>query len=65
MITNAIEILMSDSVKRVKFCAASDCGWLFLVTSKNNSRRWYDMADCGTRAKARQFYGKLGKRKGL
>jgi predicted RNA-binding Zn ribbon-like protein len=63
IITNAINILVSDSVKRVKFCAASDCGWLFVDTSKNNSRRWCDMADCGNRAKARQFYSKLEKRK--
>lgn len=64
IITNAIEILMSDSLKRVKFCAASDCGWLFIDTSKNNSRRWCDMADCGNRAKARQFYSKSENRRG-
>jgi predicted RNA-binding Zn ribbon-like protein len=28
-------------------------------TSKNKSRRWCDMGDCGNRAKARRHYQKL------
>ena len=39
-------------------CDADDCAWLFLDTSKNGSRRWCDMKQCGNRAKARRFHAK-------
>lgn len=32
-----------------------DCGWLFLDSTRNASRRWCDMAACGNRAKAKRF----------
>jgi predicted RNA-binding Zn ribbon-like protein len=53
---SAIELLFSDRLVRVKQCAAETCGWLFLDTSRNRSRRWCDMSDCGNRAKARAYY---------
>jgi len=51
----AATLLVSDQIGRVQACAADDCGWLFLDMSRNRSRRWCDMADCGNRAKARRF----------
>ena len=39
-------------------CANSDCGWLFIDMSRNKSRRWCDMKDCGNRAKGKRFYRK-------
>jgi predicted RNA-binding Zn ribbon-like protein len=39
-------------------CAAQDCSWVFLDTSKNKKRRWCDMSDCGNREKARRFLSK-------
>jgi predicted RNA-binding Zn ribbon-like protein len=42
----------------VRVCAAEDCGWLFLDTSKNHTRRWCSMKSCGNRAKARRHYNK-------
>lgn len=53
---SAVEVLTSDEVHSVRVCAADDCQWLFLDTSKNHSRRWCDMKSCGNRAKARRFY---------
>ena len=53
---SASELLTSDDLVRVRRCAADDCGWLFLDTSRNRSRRWCDMKDCGNRSKARRFY---------
>jgi predicted RNA-binding Zn ribbon-like protein len=47
------------SEKRVRIGQCADdrgCGWLFLDTSRNHSRRWCDMEDCGNRAKARRHY---------
>jgi predicted RNA-binding Zn ribbon-like protein len=38
-------LLLSAEVARVKRCAR--CPWLFLDHSKNHSRRWCDMNDCG------------------
>ena len=32
------------------------CGWVFLDLTKNHSRRWCAMEDCGNRAKAKRHY---------
>jgi predicted RNA-binding Zn ribbon-like protein len=40
----------------VRECSGDTCGWLFVDTSRNHSRRWCDMEDCGNRAKARRHY---------
>ena len=40
----------------VRICGADDCLWIFLDTSKNRTRRWCDMKQCGNRMKARRFY---------
>jgi predicted RNA-binding Zn ribbon-like protein len=55
---SAAELLVSDDLPRVRECAADRCGWLFMDTSKNKSRRWCDMATCGNRAKARRHYAR-------
>ncbi len=51
---SATELLTAEEVHRVRECAGHDCGWLFLDTSKNGSRRWCSMETCGNRAKARR-----------
>ena len=58
LIHSAADLLVSDELKRVKKCGDPACGWLFLDTSRNKSRRWCDMSDCGNRAKAKRFYTK-------
>jgi predicted RNA-binding Zn ribbon-like protein len=58
IVRSAADLLVSDELKRVKRCAAEDCGWLFLDVSRNQSRRWCNMKDCGNRAKAGRFYKK-------
>ena len=64
VIRSAADLMVSNEFKRVKKCADPTCGWLFLDTSRNRSRRWCDMRDCGNRAKANRFYKKKsGKRK--
>jgi predicted RNA-binding Zn ribbon-like protein len=52
---SAAELLTSEERARVKECAADACNWLFLDRSRNRSRRWCDMKECGNRAKARRF----------
>ena len=49
---DAVDLLQSDRLKRVKSCQPS-CGWLFLDITKNHSRRWCSMRECGFEAKAR------------
>ena len=58
VIRSAADLLVSEEIRQVKRCADSTCGWLFLDISRNRSRRWCDMADCGNRAKASRFYKK-------
>ncbi len=56
------EMLVSDRLGRLRVCDDDDCGWLFLDLSRNRSRRWCDMADCGNRAKARRFQARQADR---
>jgi predicted RNA-binding Zn ribbon-like protein len=49
------DLLTSELRHAVRICGAQDCGWLFLDTSKNHSRRWCNMKSCGNRAKARRY----------
>lgn len=64
IIYSTAELLVSDELKKVKSCYNPFCGWLFLDRSRNQSRRWCDMKDCGNRAKATRFYNKKQKHKG-
>jgi predicted RNA-binding Zn ribbon-like protein len=52
----AADLLTSPDLRAVRMCAAGDCAWLFLDTSKNHSRRWCNMKTCGNRAKMRRHY---------
>lgn len=53
---SAATLLTSELLGRVKECASDTCSWLFIDGSRNRSRRWCDMADCGNRAKVRRYY---------
>lgn len=58
IVRSAVELLMSAEVGRVKECGNQGCGWLFLDTSKNGSRRWCSMEGCGSRVKMRRYYAR-------
>jgi predicted RNA-binding Zn ribbon-like protein len=53
----ALDLLLTADLTRVRRCPVAEggCGWLFLDQSRNGSRRWCRMADCGTTAKARRL----------
>ena len=54
---SAAELLVSEERERVGQCADErGCGWLFLDTSKNHSRRWCDSKDCGNRERQHRYY---------
>jgi predicted RNA-binding Zn ribbon-like protein len=53
---SAAELLTSEDLGRVGECHGEGCGWLFLDMSRNRSRRWCSMEECGNRAKAHRHY---------
>jgi predicted RNA-binding Zn ribbon-like protein len=55
VVKSAAELLTSPQLVRLRDCANESCGWLFLDHSKNASRRWCDMGECGNREKAKRF----------
>jgi predicted RNA-binding Zn ribbon-like protein len=55
---DAAELLVAGQLERVKRCEGGTCDWLFVDLSRNRSRRWCDMKDCGNRVKARRHYAR-------
>jgi predicted RNA-binding Zn ribbon-like protein len=53
----AVELLRTVDLSHIGVCPIDEggCGWLFLDRSRNRSRRWCAMEDCGTHAKARRL----------
>ena len=59
VVKSAVDLMTSEAINRVgQYCDEKGCGWLFWDSSRNRSRRWCDMSDCGNRAKVRRFYAK-------
>jgi len=52
-----VEFLREGDAGRLRACPIEEggCGWLFLDLSRNRSRRWCAMEDCGAQAKARRL----------
>ena len=56
---SAAELLTSEQLNRVRVCEDDrGCGYLFIDTTRNHSRRWCSMESCGNRAKARRHYAR-------
>jgi predicted RNA-binding Zn ribbon-like protein len=53
--TAAARLLTSDERVRLRECPGDGCGWLFLDRSRNRSRQWRTMEDCGNVSKVRRF----------
>ena len=55
--SSAVELLRTIDIEQLRTCPVAEggCGWLFLDRSRNGSRRWCSMADCGTQAKIRRL----------
>jgi predicted RNA-binding Zn ribbon-like protein len=54
----AVDLLRHGPLDRVKLCDA--CPWLFLDLSRNHSRRWCSMSECGSRLKMRRYRARKG-----
>ena len=51
----ATQLATSPGLERVRSCPGQDCGWLFLDQSRNRSRQWCTMQDCGNVSKVRRY----------
>ena len=49
------EYLTAGDLSRLRECGSEQCGWLFEDVSKNRSRQWCHMQDCGNLEKVRRF----------
>ena len=59
VVQSAVNLLQSDDRQRIGQCQDDrGCGWLFLDTSRNRSRRWCSMDSCGNRAKAARHHAR-------
>jgi len=47
---------------RLKACPGPDCAWVFYDRTRNGSRRWCQMSECGNRAKGAAFRARAGHR---
>jgi predicted RNA-binding Zn ribbon-like protein len=52
---SAAELLTSNDMAMIRQCGGDACGWMFLDTSRNHSRQWCTMRECGNRAKVKSF----------
>ena len=55
---SAADLLINGDLTRIRRCGNDVCNWLFLDTSRNRSRQWCVMNDCGNVAKVRRFRAK-------
>ena len=53
----AVDVLRMADLARLRRCppAAGGCGWVFLDHSRNGSRRWCSMDECGIQMKHARF----------
>ena|ERR1700742_632990 len=52
----AVERLQAAGAwRRLKACPADDCQWAFFDSSRNHSRTWCSMEECGNREKTRRY----------
>jgi predicted RNA-binding Zn ribbon-like protein len=56
---SAADLLTDGPLGAIRICQGRGCGWLFLDTSRNGTRRWCDMRICGNRAKARRHHERV------
>jgi predicted RNA-binding Zn ribbon-like protein len=50
---DAVDLFSGPLARRIRACAAPDCGLLYVDQSRTGSRHWCSMQRCGTRARVR------------
>jgi predicted RNA-binding Zn ribbon-like protein len=56
----AVDLLRTGPLDRLKTCA--NCPWLFIDHSRNRSRRWCTMDECGVHLKMRAYRARQARR---
>ncbi|MBU4213420.1 MAG: CGNR zinc finger domain-containing protein [Actinobacteria bacterium] len=51
----AVQLTVTGDWRRLKLCPADDCRHAFYDRSRNRTRIWCEMSDCGNRAKVRRY----------
>jgi predicted RNA-binding Zn ribbon-like protein len=54
VVWDAVQLLASAEVERLRVCGGENCGWVYVDRSRNGLRRWCEMESCGTTAKNRR-----------
>lgn len=52
---DAIDLFTTPLHRRIRECAAADCGLLFLDMSRPGERRWCSSTNCGTKARSSAY----------
>ena len=52
---SAAQFFLGGVTRRLKRCPGSGCDWLFIDATKNGSRTWCAMGDCGNRSKVKRY----------
>jgi predicted RNA-binding Zn ribbon-like protein len=55
---HALDLVQTMPLDRLRHCDDDGCGWLFLDTTRNHSRRWCSSGECGNRDRARRHYAR-------
>lgn len=58
LVLHALDLVQTMSPDRLRRCDDRGCGWLFLDTTRNHSRRWCSSSECGNRDRARRHYAR-------
>lgn len=60
VLATIVEAQATGSWERLKACPADDCQWAFYDRSRNRSRTWCSMEECGNRSKTRSYRARKG-----
>ena len=52
---DALDLLQSNLVERVRYCQNEACNWLFLDTTRSRTKRWCSATGCGNRMRVKRF----------
>ncbi|MFJ9713235.1 CGNR zinc finger domain-containing protein [Streptomyces sp. NPDC101234] len=55
---DAVDLLLSAEIRRVRVCAADRCSLRFVDRSPAHNRRWCSMSRCGNRTKVRRHHAR-------
>ncbi|MDQ6771922.1 MAG: ABATE domain-containing protein [Candidatus Dormibacteraeota bacterium] len=58
VLRSAVDLASRADIRLVRQCAAPDCSFLFLDTTKSHNRRWCRSGGCGTRNRFRRYYAR-------